>query len=371
MTPSSQYKKTTFTELDPSNTQRGVKELAIVITTWKNESHGLFDYSSKDCLINEVILNRSSSIHLSDDSVLCEFQGKALNKQKVDKLPWQFLLELSLCKKAYQVHANRNDMWLIVKETENSVSKVEPDDLLRFGRLKFLVRELCLAGQNMGKLKARSLPSVDGQCSGNDSCRICLGDRSLLGNPLVSLCKCSGKQHVLCLGKWLASKRSESRSKNIDVFTYRSFQCEVCKHPYEPSFQTEGRSFDLLAYEKPKNSDYLVLQSVKGVEAPSVISLYVIKFSQLFDVCLIGRGLEADLRLNDISISRIHAKLKHSKGKITLMDLYSKFGTLKHCGGVIALKDNEINSFQVGRNAVHMTTNKSMMSLFKTRMIEE
>lgn len=41
-----------------------------------------------------------------------------------------------------------------------------------------------------------------------------------------------------------------------------------------------------------------------------------------------GRGHDSDLRINDISVSRLHAMIKYKDGKFLLEDNISKFGTL-------------------------------------------
>ena len=41
----------------------------------------------------------------------------------------------------------------------------------------------------------------------------------------------------------------------------------------------------------------------------------------------VGRGNDQDLKLNDISVSRSHAKIAFNKGKFYLQDNISKFGT--------------------------------------------
>jgi len=42
----------------------------------------------------------------------------------------------------------------------------------------------------------------------------------------------------------------------------------------------------------------------------------------------IGRGHDSDLRVNDISVSRLHATIKLKKTGFYLTDQKSKFGTL-------------------------------------------
>ena len=41
-----------------------------------------------------------------------------------------------------------------------------------------------------------------------------------------------------------------------------------------------------------------------------------------------GRGHESDLRINDISVSRLHAMIKYKDNRFLLEDNVSKFGTL-------------------------------------------
>lgn len=41
-----------------------------------------------------------------------------------------------------------------------------------------------------------------------------------------------------------------------------------------------------------------------------------------------GRYLDCDIRINDISVSRFHARITLNNGKVFIEDLESKFGTL-------------------------------------------
>ena len=42
----------------------------------------------------------------------------------------------------------------------------------------------------------------------------------------------------------------------------------------------------------------------------------------------VGRGHQCEMRVNDISVSRIHAEIRFENNKFYLKDLKSKFGTL-------------------------------------------
>lgn len=52
----------------------------------------------------------------------------------------------------------------------------------------------------------------------------------------------------------------------------------------------------------------------------------------------IGRGVERDLRVMDISVSRLHCTLSTYNNKLYLIDNSSKFGTLLRIKGNTTLK---------------------------------
>jgi hypothetical protein len=62
----------------------------------------------------------------------------------------------------------------------------------------------------------------------------------------------------------------------------------------------------------------------------------------------LGRGHDSDVRINDISVSRIHASICLSNGEIYLKDLKSKFGTLALLKNDIEVFENKI-CLQIGR----------------------
>jgi pSer/pThr/pTyr-binding forkhead associated (FHA) protein len=64
----------------------------------------------------------------------------------------------------------------------------------------------------------------------------------------------------------------------------------------------------------------------------------------------IGRGNDNDLRLNDISVSRVHAFIKRDRdGSFFIEDNTSKFGTLVQIQKPLQLSDKLTYYFQSGR----------------------
>jgi len=76
-----------------------------------------------------------------------------------------------------------------------------------------------------------------------------------------------------------------------------------------------------------------------------------------YNCYILGRGHEADLRISDISVSRLHAKIYMKNNRYILEDLSSKFGTLVLATDQIEItQDNKV--IQIGRTLISMTKTK-------------
>ena len=83
----------------------------------------------------------------------------------------------------------------------------------------------------------------------------------------------------------------------------------------------------------------------------NIKSIHVISLND--DIIKIGRGHESDVRINDISVSRVHALLKYDNvtGRLLIRNLKSKFGTLVLLKKPLIIKDKKID-LQVGRTFI-------------------
>ncbi len=74
----------------------------------------------------------------------------------------------------------------------------------------------------------------------------------------------------------------------------------------------------------------MILESLNQVkDGNNYKSIHVITLEAGKPPIIMGRGHEADIRINDISVSRVHGTITLLPGdKIMLKDLGSKFGTL-------------------------------------------
>ena len=62
-----------------------------------------------------------------------------------------------------------------------------------------------------------------------------------------------------------------------------------------------------------------------------------------------GRSIDCNVKLSDVSVSRLHAVMRHEDGKITLKDRGSKFGTLINCEKVVQVSKSKPSYLQIGK----------------------
>ena len=191
-------------------------------------------------------------------------------------------------------------------------------------------------------------------------CKICYSDENdRENNPLVHLCNCNGGlrfSHFDCIKRWMETKLviKENEKKTVKSYSIRSFNCEICKTPYPFRFKLEGieKPFELIDLQRPIDCDYIVLESLNQMkENCNIKSFHVIQLTG--DELIIGRGHDSDIRINDISVSRSHAKLKYNieDGTLLLRDLKSKFGTLILIKRPLLIKEKKIH-LQIGRTYI-------------------
>ena len=119
---------------------------------------------------------------------------------------------------------------------------------------------------------------------------------------------------------------TEQRTFTSWTIYWKSFGCEICHHVYPYIFKAAGRKYSLIDIKLP-DSDYIMLESLTLEKSTSRI-IQILKPHMRVHTFRFGRGLDQDLRVNDISVSRYHAQIKFLYDKFLLMDNLSKFGTL-------------------------------------------
>ena len=73
---------------------------------------------------------------------------------------------------------------------------------------------------------------------------------------------------------------------------------------------------------------------------------------KLDEIYKLGRGHEANIRINDISVSRFHASIKSTRNGFVIKDNNAKFGTLVYVKNKSIIISNSSSVLQVGRTKI-------------------
>ena len=386
--------------------------LSLCTKTWVRDSHGLFDYESQQTRNLNAVLAESIYIARKKHDIKTLSNKNELNPNEEELLfnvrndhKDEYILENPVPIRIQPTEKNINDLsnkiWYVLKndpnQSNNSTQTIIntnddyylcKNDIIKLGRVKYSLNEINIPSRqnniertkpisdinkyDIDELNKNTEPVFDFIFQAKDSsefkdipedermCKICYSDdNDKENNPLVHLCNCNGGlrfSHFECIKKWMETKlvTKENEKKTVKSYNIKSFNCEICKTPYPFKFKLNGieKPFELIDLQKPVNCDYIVLESLNQMkENCNIKSIHVIQLNG--DELTIGRGHESDVRINDISVSRSHAKLKYNveEGTLLLRDLKSKFGTLILIKKPLLIKEKKIH-LQIGRTYI-------------------
>lgn len=169
------------------------------------------------------------------------------------------------------------------------------------------------------------------------TCRICLTDGNYeeeskikTSNPLVSPWKCAGTMkylHYGCLKAWVDSKKKVKSAMHITSYFWKDIRWELWHHKLPDTVTYRNKTMKIVDYHVPKGSPYVVLETYsKNNDKTRVI--HVLNYGGTSSVTL-GRCRDANIRIADNSVSRMHAELIYYHGKYYQSDMSSRFGTLR------------------------------------------
>jgi len=148
----------------------------------------------------------------------------------------------------------------------------------------------------------------------NIQCKICWDNNQTVENPLLNSCKCDGSVryiHYACLKHWLKQKMAKKEESNHISYTWKQFECEICKKPYPYVFKSQGKRYRMVDIELPTDQrKFLWLESLT-FEKNSSRMVHIIFPDEDHTEFKLGRGHESNLRVSDISVSRCHAMIKY------------------------------------------------------------
>jgi len=246
-------------------------------------------------------------------------------------------------------------LWLVIRDLPDKTGyRLTEGDVLRVGRLVYRVKQLSMDGKMPLALPSATVASEvevykpDG--AQPLACRICLSDSQTPENPLISPCNCSGTMkfiHLECLQEWLKSRLNIKQSGSAMSYFWHTLDCELCKEDFPTTIQVSGTLRELVEVHKP-DTPFIVLEENKR---DSSRGLHVVSMAE-GNCFRMGRGHDCDIRVADISVSRVHATIKLNHGEFYLEDKNSKFGTLVQIKQPLPLSIGVPISVQVTRTVI-------------------
>ena len=198
-----------------------------------------------------------------------------------------------------------------------------------------------------------------------DICRICFTSESESDSPLLTLCKCSGDSkfvHLNCLSHWFKIKSDVFDSSNniFKKITFNTLECEICKEKFpEMAFDLNNKKpYEIYNPEYFITSlsdlyhNYAIFESFELINQRKII--YIISFDTKNSIT-IGRSQSSDMKIADVTISRIHSILLRTRdNKLMIKDANSKFGTLILLQAKNIFINDKILSIQIGKILLNM-----------------
>lgn len=271
----------------------------------------------------------------------------------------------------------KQNIYLIVRSLKGQDGKsqrgysLKPGDVIKLGRIEYKVIEVQTKAEGSDKLEVKTVAGSleDDSCFDADAqdmtdaeliCRYCLieeenNDKEEINNVLLYPCFCSGSAggvHFCCLKNWIKHKIISKTNNNTATYAWKKLECEVCKHPLPRNIRYKNKDHEIISVEKP-SCPYIILEKISnssGSSNPenkksSMLSLIVPNGDEPIRL---GRGHQCDLRISDISVSRVHALLRYQNGEFLIFDNESKFGTLILLSEDYRIK-NDKAAIQIGR----------------------
>ena len=331
-------------------------------------------------------INKKNSFDSSENEIENEVIGEEVEKNKEGG---KKIIKLHLSKERVDKKRKSNKMNMDNDKTNATLMNKKNEN-----------NKKSLSKKNCNKLKKN-----DKKTENKKLCRICyIEETDPIKNPLIRPCKCSGSMkyiHYECLLHWIKTKFSLEKSEYFEnnyfsLYSNEDVECELCKQVLPDIIKHNNKTYSLIKIEQnlnllnennenkkddknEKNSEndenvdnenYIVFDNVP-FDKQTHSYRYVVKFGK-DKIMRIGRGLDMQLILNDLSVSRNHCKLTLSEnGDILLEDSNSKFGTLVLIQAkAIEILKGQTLTVQAGRAYLNIEYKKNF-SLFNCCAVEE
>lgn len=328
--------------------------------TWNKDSHGLFDYENSYYDMKKFQIHNSSILYRQNNEI--NYRSKTgldieqdesseflLSVSKNEHSPDKFVID-------YQKDSDglrtSKPTYLIVRSLKCRDGRsqrgygLQPGDIMKLGRVEYKIVEIknsmgCRKVENqMDIYDQNSLQVFDVDANrtyeekkarGEDiQCKYCLSEHVAetvdpVGNLMLYICNCNEGVHFHCLKSWMQYKIISKATTNVTSYQWKKLDCEICLVQWPKKIKYQNMIHELITLNRP-SSPYMIIEKTSSDQnVPSTMNIIVPNGT---DVVKMGRGHQCDLRISDISVSRIHTHIKFENDQFLAYDNDSKFGTL-------------------------------------------
>lgn len=365
----------------PRGRSAGPGYVEIKAVTWNKDSHGLFDYENAYYDMKKFQIIQPTALYRHNNEIHArQREGMEIENQQgsefllmVSKLrngPDQYYIDIT--GGDGQGTNSRRPSYLIVRSLKCTDGRnqrgyqLQTGDIMKLGRIEYKVFEIrtsqgCFSIQNSNDdydFHNRQIFDADA-CTVSEQkkdkgemilCKYCLMENVAettdeLSNLMLYICDCCEGVHYHCLKVWMQYKIISKATQNVTSYQWKKLDCEICLRQWPKRIKFKNTIHELITLNRPAGP-YLILEKPSS-DANTPSTMNIIAPSDNTPVKM-GRGHQCDMRISDISVSRIHTHIKFENDRFLVFDNDSKFGTL-----ILLNKDYPVKSdkaaIQIGR----------------------
>ena len=374
--------------------------------TWGKDAHALFDYESEEIVKNIYTLGKGGKIFLDNEKGTTTYEpdnqedgffltgghtsssegclinffneyGSHCCVTKKIKEEYEYNKEnITEVQNMIYYVVSQKELKGIKREYKSGYDyKPEINDIIRFGRVQFIVRSMKDKSVDNDENnnyfdKSIFLPNDNSNLKQNLNnkiliCELCeKKETDNVANPIIKICPCKKCPllHLNCFkneyvkkDKMFCYSNKDFMSGSLKIVSIINFLCPLCNEPYNPIIKINSRFYNILPYSFDKNIFHIILESINFVkDGIYCVMIIIFTFPNKKEEFFLGRGHEATFKISDISISRVHAKVYLKEENIIIDDLGSKFGTLLLARNSIDVGEmiEKKMKIQIGRNVL-------------------
>lgn len=368
-----------------SNNQPRVRStnqfVEVKAVTWNKDSHGLFDYENSYYDMKKFQISNSTTLYRINN----EINSKPKTGMDIENEDTtESLLSISKYENQtdkFQIDISNTSIipgpsyrpnYLIVRSLKCRDGRsqrgysLQPGDIMKLGRVEYKIVEMknsqgCRKVVNQMDVydeMSRQVFDADAnrtqlekKLRGEEiQCKYCLSETVAdtldpLSNLMLYICNCNEGVHFHCLKNWMQYKIISKATQHVTSYQWKKLDCEICLIQWPKKIKFMKEIHELITLNRPLVPYMIIEKTTVDQNSPSTMNIIVPSENELIKM---GRGHQCDLRISDISVSRIHTHIKYENDQFLAFDNDSKFGTLILLTSQYPVK-TEKAAIQIGR----------------------